>query len=321
MLLAFTLRRDNPNLSQSQIAERLGLKQSMVSRLLQRSTHFMEVHFNMPRRETLEAGLISKYGLSDAVVVETPDQQLATTIVGQAAARYFLEKVGDGASVALSCGCTLAEMVNALPTRPTFRLKISQTGIESDERSVHEAPSTLVGILRGKSSPHTDAVGVQLPPPRMAPRLGPDFRRELRNDPIIGELRERIRSSAFIFVGAGTVLPHDGQEPGSFHRIFAEATKKPQSVVSELGLVGEMNNCVYDAEGRDRTHEISELAEHVTTLLGLEDFRALARNHLCHKVILVATGPHKVEAIRVALARNLVNVVITGTTDAERMMP
>jgi DNA-binding transcriptional regulator LsrR (DeoR family) len=46
----------------------------------------------------------------------------------------------------------------------------------------------------------------------------------------------------------------------------------------------------------------------------------MAANHHRHKVVMVATGPEKTRAMRVALQTGLANVLITGREDADRLL-
>jgi len=99
------------------------------------------------------------------------------------------------------------------------------------------------------------------------------------------------------------------------------ATPRPFShYVSELGLIGEINNQVYDRNGEDRTSEIPGFGEHVINILSLDDIKSLASDHASTKVVAVATGDRKITAIRVALQAGFANVLITGRADAIRLL-
>ena len=57
--------------SQKDIATAVGVSAATVSRLLKRAFDdgFVRVELDLPRREELEAGLVERFGLRDAVVV------------------------------------------------------------------------------------------------------------------------------------------------------------------------------------------------------------------------------------------------------------
>ena len=146
-LLLAAVHLSHEGITQVKIAEKLGISPSKVSRLLSRAPDFVELRYVVPENERLAVGLIQKFRLADAVVVETGSREQETRIVGQAAASYFRANVHDGTSVAISCGYTLLEFTMALPRR-LGRLGIHQMSVEGDPTEVQQAPSTLVGLLR-----------------------------------------------------------------------------------------------------------------------------------------------------------------------------
>ncbi len=302
--------------AQKEIAKQLGLTPSTVSRLLARSRDFVELRYHVPGNSELEAKLVNKFGLMDAVVVETGSQEQATAIVGQAAAQQFLSEVKVGDAVALSCGETLLEMLKALPTQPSLRLTISQLSVESDASTIHQSPATLVGLLRAKCSPRSDVIGVQLPPLGVVP-VEKEFREQFRKGALLQTLRTRALRSNVIFIGVGN--PAAGT--GSFCRIADQATRgRFQSYVRRLDLVGEINNRVYDRKGKDRTDDVPGLSELAISIITLDDLKRLAKNRTKHRVIGIATGLNKIEAIRVALQMNVMSVLVTGRDTAERFV-
>ena len=90
--------------------------------------------------------------------------------------------------------------------------------------------------------------------------------------------------------------------------------------VEQLGIVGEVNNQVFDSSGEDCTDRIPGFERHVVNVLTLDDIREMASDSGNHKVVMVATGETKTEAIRSALAAGLGNVLITGRIDADRLL-
>lgn len=306
---------------QTEISERLGISPSKVSRLLSRASEFVELRYNVPEDERLAIELIRRFRIADAVVVETGSRDQATQIVGQAAAAYFRTHVVDGSSVSLACGMTLLELAMALPRQLGKRLMIHQMSVEGDPKEVHQAPSTLVGLLRAKSAPDSTVFGIQLPPADEV-KGGVEFRKNLDSSQMMAELRAAARLSGHVFIGVGTPMVSGDERPNSFVRL-AEALlgeERYRQAVTDLGVVGEINNQLFDERGVDRTSEFGGLDERFVNILSLEDLRQMATKPGTHRVVAVAAGLHKATALRTALASQLANVVITGRDLAEKLL-
>ena len=86
-----------------------------------------------------------------------------------------------------------------------------------------------------------------------------------------------------------------------------------------MGIVGEVNNQVFDEQGRDCTNAIPGLSERLVNVLSLDDIRSMAGNHPRHKVVMVASR-QEARPMLVALETGLANVLITGRDDADRLL-
>jgi DNA-binding transcriptional regulator LsrR (DeoR family) len=318
MMMAAQLSQDG--YTQVEIAMKLGIYASTVSRLLSRAREFIEVKYNFPGYEELEAKLVSHFKLIDALVVETGTDEHALEALGQAAARYFISNVEPNDRVALSCGETLLEMLKVLPTRRSLRLSISQLSIESDPLTIHQAPATLAGLLRAKSSPKSHVYGLQMPPLSFVKGHAIEFRRALSKSDIVKKLHDQALRSNVIFVGVGWPFSSGKDELHSFLRMAKEAVPDFEQIAKNLGVVGELNNQVFDNEGRNRTEEIFGVEGHIINLLSLDEIKQLASRRTECKVVLIATGERKSNAIRTALRSGMANIIITGRDDAKRLL-
>jgi dCMP deaminase len=260
--------------------------------------------------------LKSLFSLTDAIVVQISNYENAKHAIGRVAARYFASKVKNGNSVGLSCGDTILSLLEYLPYRPHLRLSINQLSIEGDPSMIHQAPATLVGLLRAKCSPQSSVMGLQLPPLNLV-NSSSLLRQELLSNGIIEDLRKKALSSKFVFIGVGSA----GSDSESFWAMAQAATRGEfEGFVNRLEIIGEINNQVFDKNGNDCTSLIPEFDKHVVNILTLQDIRNMARKPNIHKVVIVATGPSKTNAMRIALKTGLANVLITGREDADRLL-
>ena len=269
-----------------------------------------------PIDEERQARLISRFSLADAVVVQTTSFENRKQTVGRAAARFFVSNVMTGSSVALSCGDTILSMLESLPYQSHRRFIIHQLSVEGDPTTIHQAPATLVGLLRGKCSPQSRVYGLQLPPLDMSP-LSARLREELAESRFLMKLRSKVLRSDYVFIGVGSA----DKNSASFWAVAHAATGgKFSKYVKRMGIVGEINNQVFDEFGKDCTDGVPGLLKHLVNILTLDDIKNMAGDYPKHKVVMVATGPEKTRGMRVALQTGLANVLITGREDADRIL-
>ena len=271
---------------------------------------------SVPADEVRARQLVSRFRLSEAIVVQTGTHEEPKLAVARVAARFFVSRVRTGDAVALSCGDTILALLEFLPEQPRLRLAIHQLSIEGDPAMIHQAPATLVGLLRAKCSSKSQVYGIQLPPVGLVASSA-RLREELGKTKFLGRLRGEARRSDYVFLGLGSA----GPDSASFWAMAQAATKgKFPRFVKRLGIVGEVNNQPFDRAGRDCSEEIPGFADHVINVLALEDIRRLVSRPARHKVVMVATGCTKAEGMRVALDTGLANVLITGQADADRLL-
>src|SRR5262249_62284434 len=101
---------------QNEIARELSMSSSKVSGLLKRAfaEGVVRVELELPKRPRLEAALVERFRLRDAVVIPLGEPRDLKDDLGTAAARYFEKVAADGVRVGLSCGYTLYQRIHAL---------------------------------------------------------------------------------------------------------------------------------------------------------------------------------------------------------------
>lgn len=304
-------------MKQKDIANQLKITPSTVSRALARARQFVELKYNVPGDERLEAQLLLRYKLLDSVVVETSDIDQRTSIVGHAAARYFTLNVRDGDTVALSCGETLLEMVKAVPSLRAVALKLCQLSIEGDPQCAHQSPATLVGYLRSKLSKESSSAGIQLPPYGSVEADGA-YRASLSTSTLIRQMRRETMQSRLVFIGVAPV--ESGQVLASSFKSLADPKLRQtlKTKIERLRVVGEINNRLFDARGKDVTDDIPEMRNIFIHVLNLSDLRELTSRGA--RVVLVAAGLRKLHAVRTALEAKIANVLIADREMANRLV-
>lgn len=293
-------------LRQTEICQRLNIHQSTVSRVLQRAERegIVRIAVSLPpgTHTEIEDALQSRYGLDEVVVVDCleDEEQIAHDL--GAAAAFFLEntlKPSDVVGIS-SWSAALLAMVNAM--HPSQRFKDTRVvqilgGVGNPNAEVHAAQLTRrLAELLGGGATMLSAPGV------VGSRNARDI---LMKDRFVREALDLFPKITLALVGIGATEPSRGL--ASSGNVFSPQEIK---VLTAKGAVGDICLRFFDPAGRE---VITELNDRVISM-ELSQLRSVRR------VVGVAGGRRKTNAIRGALAGKLVNVLITDLNTAERLM-
>lgn len=296
------------DLRQSRIAENLHLSQSTVSRLLKRAEQeqIVRVTVSVPPGvyTDLEEALIATFGLHDAVVadcVRDDDDESVERDIGRAAAYYLETTLNQEECIGISSwSSTILAMVNAMQQIPRpIDARVIQIlgGAGEPQAKVHAAylAGRLAELVRGKVT--------FLPAPGLVDSA--EVRQVLLNDSSIREVIKLFDAITLALVGIGTVEP--SPLLASSGNIFSN---EELATLRENGAVGDILYRFYDAEGNLVQ---TPLAKRVTGM----DHDQLRR---VKRVVGIAGGARKFDAIRGALNGKLINTLITDRFTAERLV-
>jgi DNA-binding transcriptional regulator LsrR (DeoR family) len=300
---------------QNEIAQQLGMSTSKVSRLLKRAVAdgMVRVEIELPKRPRLEAALVERFGLRDAVVIPFGEARDLKEDLGAAAARYFEKAAADGVRVGLSCGYTLYYLIRALRERRLRDLSLYPLSAESTLQLVDLFPNTLVGMMAAKYRPHVRAYALPVQVLGSLAEIQRERRRLLRR----GEVR-RIYEGAndvdIALVGIGLV----GEATAGFCSLAASYGVSVRRLRA-LGVVGEINYHPYDRDGAlvDRK-ELRPLTQRVLAVPAGR-LRELSASY-GKLVVAVAGGPDKRDAILGAMRGRFANVLVTDEDTASALL-
>lgn len=295
-------------LDQEHIAQRLGISRSTVSRILSEALNTgiveIRIHRSLPLDEGLQRELISTFGLRDAMVLETnrttpcdPDESLAR--VGRLAARYLDTMLGVGDALGISWGTAVGAVADGMESRSPRNVEVIQ-------------------MLGGAGSRNPDVDGTELAR-RLADLLGGRCR--YLNVPLVVDdaataaalrrqrsVRETLAAAShadLAVVGIGALVP----EVSSLLRA-GHLTRRGVSELRRLGAVGDVCGHLFDAEGK---RVDVDFARRIVTV-GADALRRLPR------LVGVAVGTAKAEAIRAAMLGRFVNVLVTDDCTARAVL-
>jgi DNA-binding transcriptional regulator LsrR (DeoR family) len=292
-------------LNQQAITEKLQLHQSTISRMLKKARSLNLVRFNVATPPgtfaDLEDQLASHFDLSDAVVVDSPAEGDAMVRDLGTALAYFLEStLKPGKVIGISSWSrSLFEMVDALhPGIYCAAGKVVQIlggvgNVGSEFHAIHLA-QRLAGSIGAKP--------VLLQSPAVVGSA--EAQRVLWRDPVVQEAAALFDKLDLALVGIGSMEP--SRMLAASGNIFSRGER---AELQRLGAVGDICFRFYNLDGQAIR---SPLMKRVIGI-DLEKLRA------CKRVVGVAGGMEKIQAILGALRGRLIDVLITDQRTAEAL--
>jgi DNA-binding transcriptional regulator LsrR (DeoR family) len=294
-------------LNQRQIAERLHLSRPKVSRLLKQARdedivqitvaspdgNYVDLESELERRHDLEEALIaSSAPLQDA------RSSLIKKQIGTAAAEYLRRTVSDGDTLGVTWGTTLQAMMQSLRPVAAKNIHVVQTlgGVGRPEAEAHAADLSrrLAQLLDARltSLPIPGIVGSQ--------QVREILQSERHTQEAFSHFSEL--TTAFVGIGALDTNPIFEDDPNVSRDLYDELTA--------AGAVGDIALRFFDADGNPVSEPVSD------RLIGI----SLDQLSNTPRVVGIAGGPAKVEAIRGALRGHVIDVLITDPSTAREVL-
>ncbi|MDI7277451.1 MAG: sugar-binding transcriptional regulator, partial [Anaerolineae bacterium] len=277
-----------------------------VSRLLKQARQERIVQISITPPEDpyaeLERALEARYGLDEAIVVAAAGEGKRGLLraLGPAAAACLVRGLQGNEVVGLTWGTSVLAVVGAVPNRNWPELRAVQLlgGLGEPEADVHgaELVHRLARTLGGRPR--------VLPAPGIVPSRM--VRDALLADSQIADTLRLGASADVVLVGIGVVTA-----PDSVVRLAGTIlTDAEIERLQARGAVGDIALRFFDAQGQPIKHEINDRV----VGLDLDQIRRLPR------VIGVAGGAEKLEAIRAALRGRLISTLVTDDKTAASLL-
>lgn len=292
---------------QSEIAKHLRISQATVSRMLKRAQEEEIVRTTVVAPSgtyaELESGLRSRFGLSEAIVVECSEDRDGAIMarIGEAAAHFLEATLQTGEIIGVSSWSeTILRMVdNIHPMKSGKARYVVQTlgGMGDPTVQIHANQlTTRLARLTGAEAHLLSAPGVAQSREAKLVLLGDTYVRQTM------ELFSRI---TLAIVGIGAMEPS-----GMLARSGNVFSSRELAEVAEAGGVGDISLRFFNAEGGFVKTPLHDRVIGMT----LEELSKVDR------VIALAGGRSKTEAIRGALRTGVIDLLITDRFTAERLL-
>jgi deoxyribonucleoside regulator len=294
------------HMTQAEIAREIGYSRSAVSRLLleahQRGIVEIRIHFPLNRAIVLERTLRQRYGLRDVFVLAkgTANDQRALRQLGRLGAACLDEVMTQESILGISWGTAIYEVANALHAREWTKVRVVQMiGAAGRGDPLIDGPELARSLAQTLGADYYTL---------NAPLIvdDPSIRHALMQESNIRETLALASQADVALVGIGSVEP----EISSLVRAgYTQA--KEMMAIKATGAVGDICACHYDNDGRILDIDINQRAIGVS-------LQTLSRPNCT--VIGVAGGARKAAAILGALRGHYVDILVTDSMAAERIL-
>ncbi|HHY66188.1 sugar-binding transcriptional regulator [Kyrpidia sp.] len=290
------------NFTQEEIARKEGLSRPYVSRLLQkcRDQGIVQVtlDYPFPTNVELEVELKRQFSLAEAVVAVSGRHEEAGAVISRVGAYYLSTTLNSGDVLGVSWGRALLGIARQLSYRPDKGTDVAQLvgGVVNTEvqTQANELVQTLAQKLGGKP--------YYLPAPLFTDT--PEAAEMLKGEHLVMEGIQRARMSTVALVGIGSAFSNATLLK---HARFPDETSRE---LERLGAVGDICGRWFTSEGVLCPSELDGRTIGIT----LEELKRIP------KVIAVAYGSEKVQAILGALRGGLMDVLITDDRTAAEIL-
>lgn len=290
--------------TQQQIANRLHLSRPKVSRLIQQARAEGIVQINVVSNGSflgLETDLEKRYNLEEVLIVgadtSTGDSVLWQQL-GAAGADYLLRTISTGDILGVTWGRTLGAVVQALRPQATSQVQVVQTmgGMGPPEAEAHASDLSrrLAQLLGGSLT--------LLPAPGIVDRM--ESRAVLMEDRFVQTALNLFSQLTVAYAGIGALSTNP-----VFRSKDGALSQEDYETLLGAGAVGDIALRYFDRDGQPVKTPLDDRTIGIT----LEELRRVPR------VVGIAGGLPKVEAILGVLRGGIINVLITDYATATRL--
>lgn len=292
-------------LTQAEIASRLGTSRSTISRLLKaaRAKGLVEITIHRPwaRHSQLEARLRSEFGLRDARVLRAGEQSAPEVLdgVGMLAAKYLEGVIREGMILGVSYGRSIAATIRHInPVRQLDLVVVQLLGALGSDNPLIEG-ATLTRDLAAKFGGAYRYL--------YAPLMVKDARTrdQLLQEPLVEDVLAVGRQADIALVGIGAL---GDEAPSMIYRGHLDRTDVAR--LRAQGAVGNLCAQFFDANGKLLDTDLNRLS----VSIGLEGLKQIGM------VVAAVSGVQKAAAVLGALRGGYIDVLVIDDKAVDRLL-
>ncbi|RPI95437.1 MAG: sugar-binding transcriptional regulator [Chloroflexi bacterium] len=240
-------------LTQTEIAQRLGFSTAKVNRLLlqAREQGYVTIAIKTPFQQLfeLEDRLKAVFGLQDAVVIPALAETSSSPLnaLGNIAAEFLMEHLRDGDVLGVGGGTAINAVMQSLAPSRTYQVEVVPLLGAVQGEITHD-----VNYLTTHIAEKLGAKSYQLHAPAFVDSK--EHCEALRNMGPVREILDIARRANIALVGVGAV----DAEVSRFVQFTALSAEEMRNIAENHGGVGDINAFIYNIEGQPCAHEYAE---------------------------------------------------------------
>lgn len=288
-------------MTQADIANKMSMSRQKVNRLLKKALEENIVQITIVDLDRynleMELKLEKKFNLSQCVVVSCIDEKSIIPSLGLAGAEYLEEFLSKGDSIGVTSGRTLSEVAKSLKFNENINVSVVQlvggANIIYTDLKPDDITSTIAKKLGGKS--HI----------LYAPAIveNKEIKDAMMSDISIKHIFESMEDCNIVIAGIGEIKEETSYYKNQFDKEYKEH-------LLSLGAVGDIGFRWFDKDGNILEHDYDDRT------IG---YNILKRNNKM-KLIAIAGGKDKYEAILGSLNGKFIDVLITDSITAQALL-
>lgn len=232
-------------MTQTEIAQRLGFSTAKVNRLLlqAREQGYVTISIRTPFQQLfeLEDRLKAVFGLQDVMVIPALADTSSSPLnsLGNVAAEFLLEHLRDGDVLGIGGGTAINAIVQAMVPARSYQVEVVPLLGAVQGEITHD-----VNYLATHMAERLGAKAYQLHAPAFVDT--PEHCETLRSMGPVKEILDIARRANIALVGVGTV----DAEVSRFVQFTALSAEDMRHIAEDCGGVGDINASVYNIEGQ-----------------------------------------------------------------------
>ena len=283
------------------IAQELGISRFKVARLLEeaKSAGVVKISIESPAEVDLYLGeeLAKKFGIRHVFVAKVAKDwaDSGDLLMATAAADYLMENIGAEDVLGISWGSSVARVVDRIHSLPAIAIVQLVGGVRSSKLDSNGSELVRRLSLIGKGEAF----------PLMSPLVleSESMASALRGEAAIVETLKQFKRVSVALVGIGAWGPRNSS-------LFTELSAKDRESLTKSGAVADVCGVVLNAAGE----KIQSSFQNRTVAISHGELSKVG------KVIAVAGGVEKAEAVRASLKSGLLDVLVTDSALAQKLL-
>lgn len=291
------------NISQKEISEKLGISRAQVCRIIsaarEKGIVTITIDDAFETELNLEQGLIKKFSLKDAIVVNLsgyPSDQTFEKFCMQAA-EHIETLINDGMKIGVMSGNTISTVIDYVSPSQKKNLEIVPLmgGLGLENAKIH------ANAIAQRFAEKTGGINYALNAPVIVQSA--EIKESLLREPTIRSILKLGRNCDIALLGIGNV------NVSSTPAIAGRWTEKDRKELLNRGVIAAICNSFLDKDGKI-----------IETILDKRSIGQTLQTLSSAKKIGIGVGIAKTEAIKASLSSGYLDVLITDTDTAARLL-